>query len=526
MEITARFSHEKIDHTKNNTPHLVVELKAPTLDWVTKRPALCVLPLVDLSGSMDDKIPGSPGSKLDYAKKSLHKLVDQLQPGDVSGLIGFESKTHILIPAQAVTAELKTKLHTAIDRLKTMGGTNMCDGLLESLKAIEKLDLGPKYIKRVIMFTDGEPTSGVTDKTQILKLMGEKLGSATVSAFGYGSVGHTSFANIAGIHGCDPEFMTQISQAGKGNYAYVQNPDDALTAFGREFGGLISTYAQDIKVSVDPQSGHQITKVVTDLKTETDPLGKVFFDIPEILAEETRHFVFDTSLSSQHKAFPRQFNIFNIKVSYSVLTEKGERETKTLEAKAKIRFVETGEEDKDIAADLNEVIALAQVVRAQLEAEDKAKAGDWAGASVIMNNTSKNLRSRGLPNTAKLAESVGTRVASAAAYADGSSYLRSVSAAGTRSYGIASMDGAAACDLAFMAGSMTNSSMTAYETSFRVPNPAEVVPSVWNPQLSPQVNLSNLLVQAATPDVKPEDPAPRWVDPKMAVSSGDTEDKT
>lgn len=513
MEVIARFSHNKIDHTKNNTPNLVVSLVAPAQEASAKRPILCVLPLVDLSGSME-------GTKLNYAKKSLHKLVDQLQPGDISGLIGFESKAHILIKPQTVTADLKARLHSEIDKLRPLGGTNLWEGLRVSLESLDRLDLSPKYLKRVIVFTDGEPTTGVVDHNEILKFTAEKLGSATVSAFGYGVVGETNFRGM-GLKGCDPEFMSKLSQTGKGNYAYVQNPDDALTAFGRELGGLLSTYAQDIRVFLDPQNGHQLTKTLTDLATKVDPLGGLSFEIPEILSEETRHFVFDTAISSQHKAFPRQFTIFNVKVSYSVLNEKGDRETKTLETKAKLRFVETGEEDKEISPELNETIALAQVVRAQLEAEEKAKVGDWAAAQVIMNNTSNVVRARGLIHTAKLAESVGTRLASAVAYVDGSAYLRSVASGVTRGYGTVSMDAAASADLGFMAGTMSNSSMAAYETSFRADEEPVITPNVETVAPLDLTKLwpsrSMLKVQATTHEAKPNESL-AWVDPNMVVA--------
>src|SRR6185503_12550430 len=52
MEIIARFTQDQLDHTQDNNVHFVVSLKAPTLDWMQKRPQLCVLPVIDLSGSM------------------------------------------------------------------------------------------------------------------------------------------------------------------------------------------------------------------------------------------------------------------------------------------------------------------------------------------------------------------------------------------------------------------------------------------------------------------------------------------
>ncbi len=483
MEISARFSYDKLDPTKDNTPHLVISLKAPSLDWVAKRPALCVVPLIDLSGSMG-------GSKLEYAKKSLRVLVDQLQPGDIAGLVGFESKSHVLVKPAPVTSELKAKLKTAIDKLKPMGGTNLCDGILDALRLVHGLDLSPKYIKRVIMFTDGQPTSGVTNTTEILRLLGANLETATVSAFGYGNLTNDEWS------GCDQAFLTTFAQMGKGNYAYVENPDDSLTAFGRELGGLLSTYAQDLLIEVAPENGHQVTKVVTDVKIEQNALGETEFKIPDILSEETRHFVFEAAITKQaegFKIFPRPLTAFNVKVSYSTLTESGKRETRTAETKARFRFVEEGEVQTAPDKALDEIIAMAQVVRAQLEAEEQAKKGEFKTAGDIMEGLADQLAHRGHANTSRLARGVRHRLASPAMYASSEGYLRTTASAGTRGYGMSSMDSAAAADLEGAGYVLSNSSMQHNTNLFRGSVAGAEVPAtppwthVESPILSPAI---------------------------------------
>jgi len=488
MEISARFSYDKLDPTKANNPHLVISLKAPTLDWVTKRPAVCLLPLIDLSGSMR-------GSKLEYAKKSLHILVDQLQPGDIAGLVGFENRHHVFVEPAPVTPELKAKLKAAIDRLAVMGGTNLCDGMLEALKLVNNLDLAPKYLKRVIMFTDGQPTTGVTDSKEILRLMGENLGSVTMSAFGYGALTNDEWS------GCDQTFLTTFAQTGKGNYAYVQSPDESLTAFGRELGGLLSTYAQDIVVEVEPENGHQLTKVVTDIKIEQNALGETEFRFSDILSEETRHFVFETTVQKQgddFKPMPRPLNIFSVKVSYSVLTESGQRETRTAETKAKLRFVDPSEAQKEPDKALDEIIALAQVVRAQLEAEEQAKKGNFGAAAAVMDGIAVQLDHRGHGNTSRLARNVRQRVGSSQLYARSEGYLRSTGSAGTRAYGVSAMDGEAALDLVSAGAVLSNSSMQHSTNLFRAGSPAAHGAGQAQPWVLPDLSVPNLQV-AATP---------------------------
>jgi uncharacterized protein YegL len=482
MEIQARLTHSKIDHSQDSHTHLVVTLKAPQLDWVAKRPSICVVPVIDLSGSM-------MGAKLEYAQKSMLKLVDQLQPGDVVGLVGFESKSHMLMRPQEATPEVKLKLKGIIQKLHTLGGTNLYEGAAEAVKVIKELDLDPRYIKRAILFTDGQPTDGVTDKKQITRLIKENLGSVTVSAFGYGGGG--------GIwNGCDQDFLTDCAREWSGNYAYVSDPDDALTAFGRELGGLLSTYAQNIRVEIEPLNGHQVEKVVTDIPMTQNALGETEFTISDILAEEARNFVFSAKLLQQAKSGPRAVNVFRVVATYSTLTADGTRETKTVETKVKAQFVSANEAQKDPHKDLDEAVALAQVVRAQLDAEALAKKGEYKTAAAVMDNLAAGLGTRGLHQTARIASNVSHRVGTEALYAQSAGYLRSMSYGGTRAMGLSGMDEQAAADLGSVNIALSNSTMTSSVESFVADEPGPVIPPDFSLGGQVAAPVGNFLVSA------------------------------
>ncbi len=484
MDIVARFSHDKLDYAKDNTPHLVVTLTAPQHDWVKKRPTLCVIPLADLSGSMK-------GPKLEYAKQSLHKLVDQLAPGDITGLIGFENRPHVRVEPGLVTPEFKVRMHKAIDALMVMGGTDLDAGVLKALEVVNNLDLSPSFLKRIIMFTDGQPNQGVTDQAEILRRLTLNRGSVTVSAFGYGNLTSDVWS------GCDQDFLQKFSLEGQGNYAFVKDPDDALTAFGRELGGLISTYGQDLVVEIEPENGHILGKALTEIVVKSNALGETEFQIPEILAEETRHFVFETDLKKQAKDRPRPYNIFKVKASYSFLTEDGKRETRTVETLAKATFVASGEEQKEPNKALDEVIAMAQLVRAQKEAEELAKKGDFKTAGQIMDVWEGRMNMRGHAGTARVAHGLRTRLTSAQAYSEGQGYLRSMASAGTRAYGVSSMDADAQADLLSANVVLSNSSQRMVESVF---TGREVPP--------PQLNLDGSLQLNVGAAATPIEPAP------------------
>ncbi len=498
MEITARFTRDLFDHTQDNTDHLVVSLKAPALAWMQKRPQLCVLPAIDLSGSMK-------GGKLRYAQQSLLKLVDQLADGDFAGLIAFESRVHVLVKPQKVTAELKDQLKATINKLRVMGGTNFSDGMLQAVQAVQHLDLPPTFLKRVIMFTDGHPTEGVVDKKGIFKMLDSNCGSVTVSAFGYGEVNGGTYGGV------DPEFLMEFASLGNGNYAYVQNPDDALGAFGKELGGLLSTYATNLEVTVEPVHGHLITKVVSNVKHEEDKItGTVELPVSDILCEETRHFVFETKLAQQGKSFPREATAFNVKVTFSVLTEEGKKESRTLEAKARVRFVKPSEARTSPNPEVNEIVDLHRVIRAQLEAEEQAKQGCFFEAQARMESIANEVKTNGGLHDAAM--QTRQRLGSAHAYAQNQGYLRSFAVAGTRSFGSSSVQHEAEAVLRSCHVSLSNSAQEQYANVFKSADP--VVPMA--PVVSPSILVP---VEPVVPPIVAEDPTPPAVLPWTASST-------
>lgn len=460
MEIQARFPYDKINHAQDTDGHLVLSLIAPSIDWLTQRPKLAVLPVIDLSGSMQ-------GSKLEYAKKSVRKLVDQLTPGDVCGLMAFESNFHPLVKPEPVTPAFKEKLRAAIDNLHIMGGTNYSGGLLGAIETMKSLDLPLSFVQRVIFFTDGQPTEGVTSKEAILKLTTQALGTSatTISFFGYGDVG-------GGVYnGCDQEFLVECSKQAKGNYAYVKDPDAALMAFGKELGGLLSAYATDILITVEPVNGHQITKVVSDVEAEEeDVTGQVEIKLSDLLAEETRNIVLATKFTKQAQAFPRQSTVFNVHLVYSVFSPDGAKEVKSEDIKAKVTFVKPSEAQKEPNKEVDAIVGLAQMIRAQIAAEEQAKKGEYKTAASLLEDMARQLQNRGHERLGGLSRGLSARVGRADLYASSSGYLRSVQSAGTRAYGVSSMDGDAQADLIGANVSVSNSLMDHMVTAFTEPS--------------------------------------------------------
>jgi Mg-chelatase subunit ChlD len=450
MKIEAALTYDKIRHDQDHNAHLVISLTAPTKDGEEGRAPICVVPVIDVSGSM-------AGEKLEYAKRSAIKLIEHLRPGDYTGLIAFESRVHVIIPPQQITPEVKEQMKAEIGKLHTIGGTNFAGGMLKAIELINNLDLPNGVLHRIIMLTDGQANEGpATQPQDIIRLFGANAGRVTASAFGYG--------NGSGI---SQEFLGDFAREAKGNYAYIRDPDGALTAFGKELGGLISTFATDLQLEINPLAGHEIESVISDVDAdEEDVGGEITIKIPEILAEERRDLVLAVKLKSQKQAFPRAVNVFDVKVSFDTIATDGKKGTKTVEAKAKAQFVKPGEENPKPNPELDKIVALAEVIRAQIEAEEKAKQGDFGAAVAVMQNAANVAASRGHERLAAAASHTSASVGSHAAYADQQGYLRSFRYGGTRGMGVSEIDEGAAVFLAEAGVQLSNSSQSSTSASF------------------------------------------------------------
>ena len=412
MKTTARLTHDKVRLDEPKDLHLVVTLEAPAIDWQARRPGICVLPVVDVSGSMQ-------GPKLHFAKQSVMKLVDHLAPGDLCGVVTFTDDVATLSPPLEMTQARKDVLKAAVGQLGPQGSTNLAGGLLAGLEHANRASVPPGMVRRVILFTDGLANVGVATKgPDVLRLLEANLGDATVSAFGYGA-------------DADQELLRDLAAKGKGNYAFVESPEVALTAFARELGGLLSTYARDIEVVVRPAAGARLVDVVSDVEAREDA-GSIRIQIPDILSEEVRHLVVGVRLEA--RAQPGREAVALVDGRYRVVDgDTGRTREERFEVPVEVERVLAGEEQREPTRDVDAIVAMAQLVRAQIEAEEHARRGDFRDAQGILHLMLASLRSRGHSAAAEACGRVMASVADRAAFEDSRAFRTSWRKGATRS---------------------------------------------------------------------------------------------
>ena len=408
MNTTARLTHQSLRFDTAVRSHLVVSLTAPPLDAGAKRPPVLVIPVLDVSGSMQ-------GDKLFMAKQSLLKLVEHLGPGDRCGVVAFSTDVFLVSPAVEMTPDAKARLKLQVGELSAQAQTNLSGGLLEGLGLANGTTLPDGTLVRVILFTDGHANHGLaTTGEQLLPLLDAHRGRATVSAFGYG-------------RDTDQELLSDLAQRGGGNYAFISGPDAAMSAFARELGGLLSTYATDLEVQVTPAPGVRVVSVLSDVDSQVTPTG-VALRADDILAEEERHLVLGVEL--EPLASPATTAAFQVEVRYTVLGGgTPRRESAALAVSVDRVEPPLAQTRPDPAIDV--LVAQAQLLQAQLAAEVHARAGRYDEAVTTLHQMSMEMSARGHHGVAAAARTLIDKVADARRF-EGSGAMRKSMQSGMR----------------------------------------------------------------------------------------------
>lgn len=192
--------------------------------------------LVDVSGSMD-----SP-NKLPLLKSSMKVLLDELRDDDRVSIVYYASGTGVLL--EPTKASDKKKIVDAIDNMRAGGGTSGAAGLDLAYEMAEKY-----FVKngnnRIILATDGDFNIGKSSDEEMQELIEEKRKSGVyLTCLGFGMGNYK-----------DSKLMT-LSKKGNGNYAYIDNMQEANRFLGKEFKGSMFTIAKDVKIQIEFNPAH------------------------------------------------------------------------------------------------------------------------------------------------------------------------------------------------------------------------------------------------------------------------------
>ena len=201
-----------------------------------KLPASNLVFLIDVSGSMNDQ------NKLPLLKESMKILVKELRKEDKVSIIVYAGAVGMVLPP--TSGDEKQTIIDALEKLSAGGSTAGGAGIELAYKTAQE-----NFIKngnnRVILATDGDFNVGNSSNTDMQTLIEEKRKSGVfLTCLGYGMGNYKDSK------------METLSDKGNGNYAYIDNIQEANRFLGKEFKGSMFAIAKDVKIQIEFNPKH------------------------------------------------------------------------------------------------------------------------------------------------------------------------------------------------------------------------------------------------------------------------------
>jgi Ca-activated chloride channel family protein len=209
---------------------LRIALRARDVD-LRRAPAANLVFLVDVSGSMQ-----GPG-RLPLVKQSLALLVNELREEDHVAIVVYAGAAGLALPS--TPGSDKQRILAALDGLEAGGSTAGGAGIRLAYDVVRR-----NFVRggnhRVILCTDGDFNVGASSDGALVDLIEQRRTEGaflTILGFGMGNYKDSK--------------MEKLSNAGNGNYGYIDDLLEARKMLVREMGGTLVTVAKDVKLQVE-----------------------------------------------------------------------------------------------------------------------------------------------------------------------------------------------------------------------------------------------------------------------------------
>lgn len=192
--------------------------------------------LIDVSGSMSDE------NKLPLLIQSMKILVKELRAEDKVSIVVYAGAAGLVLPP--TNGNKKETIINALEQLNAGGSTAGGAGIQLAYKIAEE-----NFIKggnnRVILATDGDFNVGASSDNDMERLIVEKRKSGVfLTCLGYGMGNYKDSK------------METLADKGNGNYAYIDNIQEANRFLSKEFKGSMFAIAKDVKIQIEFNPKH------------------------------------------------------------------------------------------------------------------------------------------------------------------------------------------------------------------------------------------------------------------------------
>ncbi len=205
---------------------LALAVSGRAMDTTTRRNAQLSI-VVDRSGSMADE------GRMDYLRRGLLQMTDQLKTGDIVHVTVFDHRVCVPLQNFVVGRDDMGVLRRTIERLRPEGATDLHAGLTRGYELADRA-YQPTYTNRVVMITDALTNTGQTDE-RLIATIGKYYDARKIRLSGVG-VG-SDF---------NDSLLDRLTERGRGAYVFLGSAAEVDAVFGSRFVSLIETTAEDV----------------------------------------------------------------------------------------------------------------------------------------------------------------------------------------------------------------------------------------------------------------------------------------
>ncbi len=273
--------------------------------------------VVDQSGSM------AADSKMNFLKRGLHQVYNQLKDGDLVNVVQFNHNVCVPLTNFIVGRDDPAVFHKAVDYLESTGSTNLNDGLNEGYRLADRY-YRPNVNSRLVLITDAIANTGVTDKKMIASIT-QWYDRRKISLSGIGV-------------GADfnDDMLNELTELGRGAYLFLAHENAVDRVFGDKFVSLLETVARDVhfKATLPPSMKMETFygEEASTNKADVQPVH-LFANSTQLFLSDLKGSVvnneavlldvdYEDPQSGQRKVFSLQWKVGNIFKNESKMIDK------------------------------------------------------------------------------------------------------------------------------------------------------------------------------------------------------------
>ncbi len=229
--------------------------------------------VIDKSGSMT-------GSKVEHAKQAAMMALNRLRKSDIVSVIAFNQNVERLVPAGPY--ENIEEMHRRIESIRADGSTAIFAAVTQGAQEIREFT-SPERFSRVILLSDGQANVGPSSPADLERLGREIGGRGTsVTTLGLGL-------------GYNEDLMVRLATASDGNHAFIEDPEQLVEVFNREFDEILSVVGQEAEIIIECPEG---VKPMRTLGHEATVSGqRVSFKLNQVYGAQRKYVVIELDVS-------------------------------------------------------------------------------------------------------------------------------------------------------------------------------------------------------------------------------------